>query len=307
MTGIEFLERGDGPVPGGAAGAADRLRGHPRRHRRDQRRRPRPLPAQAVGSSGGKALSRHRRAAGRLEAGAGAPHPAHQGDRAPLVGTVLAGPRLPGPQRALLHLVHGRRARRRATAAGRRRGRPAAAGRRHRRRRHLGRTERRRAGRHVGPDHHAVAEVLRPDRHRRRARGTGRCRLRRLRGTAHRTHRTHRDRRPGRPKLADRELPRLSGRGFGQPARAAGAEAGGKVRCRAHHRPHGHRPGGQRVCAHRAVRRRRLDRRPRGHRGDRRRLPPAGGNRLRRADRPRRLLRSGHIHSVGVRRTKRSM
>ena len=109
--GYRVPRAGDGPVSDGATGTADRLRRQPRRHRRDQRRRPRPLPAQAVGSTGGEALSGHRRAAGRVEAGAGAPHSAHQGDRAPLVGTVLAGPRLPGPQRALLHLVHGRRAR----------------------------------------------------------------------------------------------------------------------------------------------------------------------------------------------------
>ena len=61
----------------------------------------------------------------------------------------------------------------------------------------------------------AVAGVLRPGRHRRRPRGPGRRRLRRLRGPAHGAHRTHRDRRPGRPEFADRELSRLSGRGFG--------------------------------------------------------------------------------------------
>ena len=54
---------GDGPLPGRAAGAADRLRRHRRRDRGDQRRRPRLLPAQAVGSAGGEAVPGDRRAA----------------------------------------------------------------------------------------------------------------------------------------------------------------------------------------------------------------------------------------------------
>jgi len=79
-----------------------------------------------------KLYPRHRRAAGGLEASSGAPDPAHQGDRSPLVGAILGGPRLPGPQRAALQLVRVRRARRRATAASGRRRRQAAPGRRHR-------------------------------------------------------------------------------------------------------------------------------------------------------------------------------
>ena len=39
-------------------------------------------------------------AVGGLAAAPGTPHPAHQGDRAPLVGAILGGARLPGPQRA---------------------------------------------------------------------------------------------------------------------------------------------------------------------------------------------------------------
>src|SRR5260370_1028620 len=80
----------------------------------DKSRKPRPAVAQTRiayrrrRSPGGKALPRHRRAVAGLEGGTGAPHPAHQGDRTPLVGAVLAVPRLPGPQRALLQLVHGR-------------------------------------------------------------------------------------------------------------------------------------------------------------------------------------------------------
>ena len=52
---------GDGPVPAGPPGAADRLRRHRRRHPGDQRRRRRLLPAQAVGPAGGEALPGRRR------------------------------------------------------------------------------------------------------------------------------------------------------------------------------------------------------------------------------------------------------
>ena len=54
-----------------------------------------------------------------------------QGDRAPVVGPVVRGARLPGPQRRAVPLVRLRRARGRAAAGGRRARRGAAAGRRH--------------------------------------------------------------------------------------------------------------------------------------------------------------------------------
>src|SRR5512133_2652468 len=54
---------GHGPVPQRPAGPADRLRRHRRRHRGDQRHRPRPLPAQAVGAAGGEAVPGGGRAA----------------------------------------------------------------------------------------------------------------------------------------------------------------------------------------------------------------------------------------------------
>ena len=50
-------------VPARPPGAAHRVRGHRRRDRGDQRRRRRPLPAQAVGAAGGEALPGDRRAA----------------------------------------------------------------------------------------------------------------------------------------------------------------------------------------------------------------------------------------------------
>ena len=85
----------------------------------DQRRRPRPLPAQAVGPAGGEALPGGRRAAGGLggrrpPAGAARPR-----CRAPLVGAVVRGPRLPGPQPGAVPLVPRRR-RRRASGCWRR-------------------------------------------------------------------------------------------------------------------------------------------------------------------------------------------
>ena len=62
-----------------------------------------------------------------------------QGDRAPVVGAVLRGARLPGPQRRALPVVHRRRARRRAAAGGGRPRRRTAAGGHHAGRRDAGR------------------------------------------------------------------------------------------------------------------------------------------------------------------------
>ena len=113
---------GHGHLPVRPARAAHGVRRHRRGHRRDQPRRRRPLPAQAVGPAGGEALPGRRRAARGLArprppAGAG-----DQGGRAPLVGAVVRGARLPGPQPGAVPLVHLRRAGGRA-AAGRGRGR----------------------------------------------------------------------------------------------------------------------------------------------------------------------------------------
>ena len=87
-------------------GAAHRLRRHRRRDPGDQRRRRRPLPAQAVGPAGGEALPGGRRAArGLARAAATRPVLDDPGRRAPLVGAVVRGPRLPGPQPGALPLV----------------------------------------------------------------------------------------------------------------------------------------------------------------------------------------------------------
>ena len=76
----------DGRVPRRPARAAHRLRRHRRRHRGDQRRRPRPLPAQALGSAGGEAVSGRRRPAGDVAVLRPPRGPGDRGRRAPLVG-----------------------------------------------------------------------------------------------------------------------------------------------------------------------------------------------------------------------------
>ena len=110
MNGIEFLEAGDGPVPAGPARAADGVRRHRRGDRRDQRRRRRPLPAQAVGPAGGEALPGRRRDDRGVRRPPRRRGHRDQGDRPPVVAAVVRGPRLPGPQRGALPLVRRRRA-----------------------------------------------------------------------------------------------------------------------------------------------------------------------------------------------------
>ena len=89
---------GDGPRAGGQAGPADGVRRHRRRDPRDQRRRPRPLPAQALGPAGGAALPGPRRAAARAwraqaRAGLRGRHPR----RPPVVGARPRWPRSSWP------------------------------------------------------------------------------------------------------------------------------------------------------------------------------------------------------------------
>ena len=97
---------GHGHLSGGPAGAADRLRRHRCRHRRDQRGGPGLLPAQAVGPARGEALPGRGLAAGAP----GWPRITGrfrrtQGGRTSLVGAFLGGPRVPGPQPGVLPLV----------------------------------------------------------------------------------------------------------------------------------------------------------------------------------------------------------
>ena len=69
MNGIEFLEQAMDLVPARPPRPAHRLRRHRRRDPGDQRRRRRPLPAQAVGPAGGEALPGDRRAGRDLARG----------------------------------------------------------------------------------------------------------------------------------------------------------------------------------------------------------------------------------------------
>ena len=66
MTGTQLLTELRKLYPRRQARAADRLRRYRRGDRGDQRRRPAPLPDEAVGSAGAAALSGARRSAGRM-------------------------------------------------------------------------------------------------------------------------------------------------------------------------------------------------------------------------------------------------
>ena len=112
MNGIEFLEAAMDLFPLARRVLLDRLRRHGRGHRRDQRRRPRPLPPQAVEPAGGEPLPGDRHAAGRC----GSPRPTRTASetargRAPLVGALLQGARLPHPQPGAVPVAARRRAR----------------------------------------------------------------------------------------------------------------------------------------------------------------------------------------------------
>ena len=171
--------------------------------------------------------------------------PQDQDPRSSLVGRVVRGPGLPGPQSGAVPLVPGRRARRPEVAdRGERRPVPGPGGdHRRRARRWCSRRSRSRDGGRA--EHDPGDRLLRRDHHRWGAGRVGRRRLRRLRGPADGRHRAQRGRRPGRAELADRELPGLSRRGLGRPAHRSGPPAG---RCGSAPRssPRVRRPGSQR-------------------------------------------------------------
>ena len=124
---------GDGPVPGGATGAADRLR----RHATPPSTRSTSSTSTTTCSSRG---THRRRSSTRSSTRCWTPGKRRPSD--PIPHTKVVGHRWSARSwqvrdflarnGLLLHLVHGRRAGRRATPAGRRRGRPAATGRHHR-------------------------------------------------------------------------------------------------------------------------------------------------------------------------------
>jgi hypothetical protein len=106
--------------------------------------------------------------------------------------------------------------------------------------------------------------------------------------------------RSGRAEFAHRELPRLPGWRVRIAAGGPGAAASGQVRRGGDHDARGGRPGGERVSAHRAVRRRRTPLRTHRDHRDRRRLPSPPCRRGRRLHRARRLLQLGHDRGIRV-------
>jgi thioredoxin reductase (NADPH) len=86
LTGIEFLEAAMDMYPYARRVLLTAYADTERGDRRDQRRRPRPLPAQAVGPAGREALPGDRRPAQGLAAGGPQAGPGGQAGRPPLVG-----------------------------------------------------------------------------------------------------------------------------------------------------------------------------------------------------------------------------
>ena len=229
MNGIEFLEQAMDLYPQRAAGAAHRVRRHRRGDRRDQRRRPRPLPAQAVGPAGGEALPGARRPA----RGVAAQRPPRPSTRPRWSGTAgrrgrpRSGTSWPATRCRTAGTCRDEPGGR---AAARRRPAPddtTAAGGDHRGRRRAGRADATPSWpTQVGLATTPVGGLLRPRRHRRRPGRARRGGVRRLRGAAHGAGRADGDRRAGRAELPHRELPRLPRRRLRRAAHRPGPPAG---------------------------------------------------------------------------------
>src|SRR6266704_2076549 len=171
---------GSRPRSGGEVPAAHGVRRHRRRHQGDQRHRPGLLPAQAMGSSRGSAVSRHRRSARRLAAGQSRAHVRRAGHRASVVRPQPRDQKLPGPQLRALPLVrHRARCRGPTAARPRRRDRVRAPARPHPRRRNAPRSVDARPRRRARPAHESRAAAVRRVH---RGRRTGRPGCRRVLG-----------------------------------------------------------------------------------------------------------------------------
>ncbi len=295
MTGVEFLEQAMDLVPGGPARPAHRVRRHRRRHPRDQRRGPRPLPAQALGPAGGAPLPGARRAADRVACAGPAGVRGADAGRPPVVGADPGGQGVPRAQPGPLP-PPGRAQRRRAAPPGR----GAAAARRRRAARGVPARRCRPSpalgegpGRAGGVVDHGRQPVLRRRGRRRRAGRSGCRRLRRERGPAHAARRAGGHRRPGGAVEPDRELPGLPARRLRRRSRATRPRAGGAVRGRDRHGHEVQRHPAAGGRARRPVRRRRRGDGPRRRPGHRGVVHAAAGTRRRRAGGARRLLRRG--------------
>ena len=181
----------------------------------------------------------------------------HPGRRAPLVGPLVRGPRLPGLQLGAVPLAHQRGARGAAAAVGGRGGRHRGPAGGDARRRSSRRAQHRRPGRPGRPVDDARHRLLRRRDRRWRAGRARRRRVRRVGGPAHGAGRAAGDRRAGRAELAHRELPRVPGRGQRNPAHRPGPPAGPQVRRRDPHHPRRRRPRRAAVVTSRPLRRRR--------------------------------------------------
>ena len=223
-----------------------------------------------------------------------------------MVGRVVRGAGLPGPQPGAVPLVPDRRAGRRAHRHRRER-RPHPGPDRDHRRGHAARAAvADRTGRRRRVEHHPGSRLLRRDHHRGwSGRPRGR-RVRRLRGPADGGDRAQRGGGPGRAELTDRELPRLSGRRLGRPADRSGPPPGAAVRRRDPHRTHGGRPERQGSGARGRTRRRLGDRGPHRRAGERGQLPTSRRVRRRRSGGPRDLLRIGRDRGGRLRRRPRA-
>ena len=238
MNGIEFLERPWTSSPHARRALLTAYADTDAAIQRDQRRRRRPLPAQAVGPAGGEALPGDRRAAGDVARGRPAARRRDPRGRAPLVGRRASRPATSWP---------ATRCPTAGTPSTSRRARGCW------RRRAPGRTTSRSWSPRDGtalrrPDARPSSparsgspptrsqRLLRPHRHRRRPGRARRGGLRRVRGAAHGARRAAGHRRAGRAELAHRELPGLPRRRVRRAAHRPGAAAGGQVRRRGAHR-----------------------------------------------------------------------
>ncbi len=290
----------------GQARAADRVRRHRGRDRRDQQGGARLLPAEAVGPARGAALPRDRGPAddvgvGRLARGRRAAH-----HRPPVLEGVARPARLRRTQPRAGTLAR-RRARRRGSRAaegGGRRGRPAA------RRAARGRLGARapdgaRARRAPRRDQPAHTGALRPRDRRRRTRRARGGRVRRFGGAQDRARRARGARRAGRPVEPHRELPRLPDGTERVGPRAPRDRPGASARRRAPDDPGRGRTAGRRRRTDRRAERRWLAEQQLRARRLGRVLPAVRGAGILRADRRRHLLRRGHDRGALVRRPER--
>ena len=247
MNGVEFLEQAMDLVPQARRALLTAYADTERGDRRHQRRRRRPLPAQAVGAAGGEVLPGRRRADRRLAARGPAGRAQDQDPRPPLVAGLATrcATSWPATWCRTAGTTSTSPTGQRLLAAAGADGQPGA-GRHHRRR------PRRWSSRACSSWPTPSASAPRPqgDFYDVVIVGGGPAGLGAAVYAASEGLKAvvvERDGRgwPGRPELADRELPRLPRRRVRRPADRPGPPPGAPLRRRAADRAHGHRAGGQ--------------------------------------------------------------